>query len=735
MARIKISLNYNPYTLKHTSITTEDGKPLDILLPSHKNKRLQEWLYPYEVNRERWSGLYQTLASKLGVDVIELSFKGRKVDYEDLVFALQEQDLLGDIGIHFTNQGEQEEKNHAMLSLHEKVKGAPLDELQGYFMEPFDRMKKSPMSVGFFGDTGTGKSTIINALAGSKILGCDEGYCTLKKYVVTDVDSMEHFEMRFTKDGEDKVVQGPFSEGFLKEVNQDEGIKEIHILGNIEFMDDRSCNLVLVDSPGKDDHFEETSLLMKDLIDIDRESVMVMVLDANNPETVFSRRLLDQMADSIREEHAHESHRFLILVNKVHEFAGHRERLDTILEGVRRRLRDSGVKNPQVFAVDARSHLDRKLGKEDVKTLDDTKMSIGAECQELPIATGMTDFEERIRRYHEKYAFARKLYDFYEDLMSVLQRYVIAPSLVEVKSKRLRELQERLEREEAVAKKYAGKGFVVLSIPRIMDKMKKASRENEEEIRRLKLFIEKSKGKMIVEIGELAGTSPNSSTRIMHIIGITLALFSGFGLGMKILTLGANLAGFSLTPATMTRVKRYLQSSDSTLGRVRTTADDSIKKVKRSFGESAKDIKYMRKGLDMDAKEIDISLNDGNLAFFDPFENKGDLRKTLMKYAKGNPFRKVDKDGLNVEIGKILEGITGQYVREMEVKIKAYDRMIRQDLVDELTQIKKEGERYRTLLSESLDEIDRLKNEISTLKNQIEWVSDISREIESLVQI
>lgn len=181
MAVTNVKLIYNPYCLGETYFQLESGKILKNVLPSYmKNKRLQEWLYPYEYGNEKWIGLIPKIAHEIGKNNFTIEFSGRKIDYLDVMHAI---DLCKEkyiVDVEYRPQGDTEKKLEQLRCALNKLEESPIERIKEPLIKFAQDSLNGEFQVGVFGNMSAGKSTFINALIGKRVLASSTSECTTK---------------------------------------------------------------------------------------------------------------------------------------------------------------------------------------------------------------------------------------------------------------------------------------------------------------------------------------------------------------------------------------------------------------------------------------------------------------------------------------------------------------------------------------------------------------------------
>ena len=261
MVKEIVTLKYNPYNLGETAFVLSSGKLLEnILSADKKNRRLQDWIFPYDYEMDSWEGVLPRISKEIGRKSFTLNFMGREVDCYDIKTAIEMLDDGYSIDINYQNASESADKIEQLQELFKKIELCPIPQIKDEFEEALRDTLNGEFPVGIFGKMSCGKSTFINALVGEKILATSTEECTGKNYYIYDVDGMNTFEIHYW-DSEKKEHVIDFSQltpELLKSFNES-GYTEIKAYGNVDFVDNDICKLVLIDTPGTGTKNEENS--------------------------------------------------------------------------------------------------------------------------------------------------------------------------------------------------------------------------------------------------------------------------------------------------------------------------------------------------------------------------------------------------------------------------------------------------------------------------------------------
>jgi hypothetical protein len=169
----KIFIKYNPYKLE-TEIKVDGFELAEnsvLLAKSTKGNRIQEWV----------EELPTILREELNDNDFEVMFHGTILDYEDLSEALTQASELGILTfkLHHQPAKETSDKEDLLENLFNEIKSGPIAELRSdKIIDAFQTAKNKDFNVCVVATMSAGKSTLLNALLGTKLLPAKQEACT-----------------------------------------------------------------------------------------------------------------------------------------------------------------------------------------------------------------------------------------------------------------------------------------------------------------------------------------------------------------------------------------------------------------------------------------------------------------------------------------------------------------------------------------------------------------------------
>lgn len=435
---VNVRLSYNPYLVR-TKIEINGNDPeLNSKFNIPIGVRLQEWI----------DTLPKLLIEEYN-DKIDLKFTGTRLDFEDVKVAFKEASVPCELGI-------EEEKNDVdktekeIDSIFKDIQKGPIKDLKTKLIkETFNKAKSSEFEVNVVATMSSGKSTLINALLGRKLMPAKNEATTATIVKIKDVDGKKDFSAT-AYDKHNKVVD-TFPKVTLKDMqylNDNENVYKIEIEGDIEFVSSEGMSLVLVDTPGPNNSrdMQHQEMTFKMLEDSDK-SLVLFVMNGRqlgiNDEKVF----LDFICSNMKKGGKKTRDRYIFAINQLDAYKPNpdddgEECIDKALNSVRASLNERGIKDANIFPVSAGAALEKRIDDEDedilyafykkskkysVMQFNDyyeythqpmfIREKLNAELAELDnkekveIYTGIRNIEEAIRLYINKYARTTKICD------------------------------------------------------------------------------------------------------------------------------------------------------------------------------------------------------------------------------------------------------------------------------------------------------------------------------------
>ena len=239
-----VVLMHNPYKILSTIQVNGEEPKKDSKLIQYLKQRFQLWV----------DKLPSLLAEEYNDDEFEITFHGTDLDYQDLLVATK---AAAKDGLKFTIKKvpgkEFGEKEADIRELFKKVKNLPFEELQSPAVEDaFKKAFNEEFEVNVVATMSAGKSTLINALLGRKLMPSKQGACTATITRIKDNDDNTFKAVPVDQDGNEMEPYSVLDYKTMTSLNKNPQVSEIRVEGNIPFVSSKEIKLILIDTPGPD---------------------------------------------------------------------------------------------------------------------------------------------------------------------------------------------------------------------------------------------------------------------------------------------------------------------------------------------------------------------------------------------------------------------------------------------------------------------------------------------------
>lgn len=176
----KVFIKHNPYKLS-TYVEVDGKEPKKNSKLNFGDRRLQEW----------FEELPSILKDEYGNENFEITFHGTILDFEDMkeLIPLAKKEGINFELKHIKGQ-EIEDKEEKIDKLFQKIQSGPIDELKSpKIKDAFKSAKNTDFKVNIIATMSSGKSTLINALLGNKLMPSKHEACTA---IITEIEDMDN---------------------------------------------------------------------------------------------------------------------------------------------------------------------------------------------------------------------------------------------------------------------------------------------------------------------------------------------------------------------------------------------------------------------------------------------------------------------------------------------------------------------------------------------------------------
>jgi len=337
---MKVILKCNPYTKENKIII--NGSEYD------KNSILQKYtnINVYQFGEDFVNDLVNELNSK----EIHIEFEGSMYDYEELSSIVKKVNENKEYMItlnakhKFENLGRRKEIEQLLV----QIKESEIKEFKdAKLIEKIQDSLNKKVEVAVIAPMSSGKSTLINALVGDKLMPSQSDACTATIVTISNDKSISEF--RIVKENNKKCDKAVSLE-VLTELNKNININTIDVVGNILGLSDIS-NLKIVDTPGPNNAAnEEHKKTTMNYIKSSEKPIILFVIDNNQQTSEEVKSLIITVADEMKRDGKVDEDRFLFIINKCDSFKKE-DNVENMKNTMVKFIQDCGVSNPRIHFV------------------------------------------------------------------------------------------------------------------------------------------------------------------------------------------------------------------------------------------------------------------------------------------------------------------------------------------------------------------------------------------------
>lgn len=345
----QVYVKYNPYRLETTVKVNGKEVPTDsILYKVTKEKRLQEWIGKFP----------KMLREELNTLDFSLEYCGMALDWDDFEDAFeqaQKEGLVRVSGMRYIAGKRDDDINEKIVQVFQDLQEGPIDDFRDEKLtRAFENINNSVFPVNVIATMSSGKSTLINALLGRKLMPSKTDVCTATITEILDIDDPSFAAVAYDED--DTVLQEvpQLTYEIMSKLNDNANVYRIFAEGDIPFLDSKNTALMLVDTPGTNSAQNQAHKNMTyRAINNDSNNLILYVLNGANLATNDDAALLHYVADQIKKGGKQVRDRFLFVINKMDQFHPEVESIDEAILSAKRYLASYGIDDPQLFPCSA----------------------------------------------------------------------------------------------------------------------------------------------------------------------------------------------------------------------------------------------------------------------------------------------------------------------------------------------------------------------------------------------
>jgi predicted GTPase len=360
----EVFIKYNPYKVE-TEITINGNPPKENSALNVKGKRLQEWI----------EDLPRILRDEENSTEFELTFQGTTPDHEDVLSVVKSSKNVRFEYKHIPPKEKIAEKIGLLNNIFQDIVSGPFKELKDDSMKhAFELVMTSDFEVNVVATMSAGKSTLINALLGRKLMPSKQEACTAVITKIRDNDSNQYNAVVYDKNNNEIESQNNVTLEIMGRLNSSAEVSTIKVEGDIPFVTNGDVTLVLVDTPGPNNsrdpaHYETThGMLSKS-----SKTLVLYILNAGQLSVNDDNMLLNTVVNSMKVGGKQSKDRFIFVVNKLDDYRKGEDSIESALQKARSYLEDKGIENPNIYPAAALPALDiiRSISKDNTMSEDD----------------------------------------------------------------------------------------------------------------------------------------------------------------------------------------------------------------------------------------------------------------------------------------------------------------------------------------------------------------------------
>lgn len=481
-----VEITFNPYFLR-TDVLIDGEKPKPNSKLNFGKLRIQEWA----------ATLADVLFEECCDRNYEIKFSGTQSDYDDLKDAL----LNSSPDFQWTFAGEDikdsvSDVEAKVEEIFKEILAGPVEQLKDKSIcEAFKRAKNQEFEVNVVATMSSGKSTLINALLGKKLMPVSNMATTATIVKIIDTKQDNFSAKAYDTDGNLLKEDLNITYETMKEWNKDTSISSIEICGRIPCVESVGMRLVLIDTPGPNNSQDESHRRMTyDMLAASDKSLVLFVMNATQLNVDDQKNLMDYVCDCMQKGGKQSRERYIFAVNKMDDFDPEDDDPKEALEQAKKVLEDNNITAPNLFPVSAqvalecrdkpKNELPRYINKlekypemmkfDSYYEYNHLPFSVQHDIQEMlqtvenegevEIHTGIVSIEQAIGLYISKYARSIKVKDLVDSFNNRLTELQAVASLqADIRQNKDRKVQLDKQIEEINTKIESGKSAQTLS--------------------------------------------------------------------------------------------------------------------------------------------------------------------------------------------------------------------------------------------------------------------------------
>lgn len=344
-----VKIKYNPYLLA-TEILVDDKAPKPNSKLNFGKLRIQEWS----------ARLAQVLLDECSDRNFRIEFTGTQSDFDDLKEALTVSQNFQWAFVHTDIKDSVRDVEAKVDDIFNAIQSGPVEQLRDKAIrEAFLKAKNSEFEVNVVATMSSGKSTLINAILGKKLMPVANmaTTATIVKIINTEQDNFS--AKAYDKNGKLIKEDPNIVYRTMKEWNKDTSISSIDIYGRIPCVESVGMRLVLVDTPGPNNSRDENHKRMTyDMLADSDKSLVLFVMNATQLNVDDQKNLMDFVCECMEKGGKQSRERYIFAINKMDSFNPEDDDPKEALDTAKEVLLDNKITAPNLFPVSAQAALE-----------------------------------------------------------------------------------------------------------------------------------------------------------------------------------------------------------------------------------------------------------------------------------------------------------------------------------------------------------------------------------------
>lgn len=343
---VQVYVHYDALNVKTMiKVNGRDLKDDNPIMKEVKKQRLYRWVDTFP----------QLLVKTLKETEFEITFCGSQLDWDDFEYAFmnaKNKGMIQKMTLTFIRKEVGGIDLETVSFLHKLSEEPCQNKFDQDLQQKIEQMKHLEFTVLAVSDTESGKSTLMNALLGKKLLTSKKGGCST---VVTEIRNNGNKRFRASAYNEQGVVakeiDNPNYE-IMMELNHGRNIQKITIEGAVPFWTDKDVALTLTDMPNaKEIKRQEYYKIIDRATSGEGNYLILYVLDGNR--ICDNMPVLKHIAGRMKKGGARVCSQVLFVVNKLDMLNPEEDDTQEVIRSAKECLVSYGIENPQIIPCSA----------------------------------------------------------------------------------------------------------------------------------------------------------------------------------------------------------------------------------------------------------------------------------------------------------------------------------------------------------------------------------------------